>query len=360
MAIQAEKLARLLRQDGHHVVSIPSNLPFPKALRSVERLRGVRPFVRSAVFTWKLLRCAPAADVIHVLAASWLYFFLVVAPAVVIARVARRRVIVNYRSGAAREFFRSYGFFAALVFRLASEITAPSRFLAEAIHARFGLRVRIVPNMVDLAAFPYRERSQFAPRFLAVRHLEKMYGVDCVLRAFAAIQQQFPKASLEVAGAGSEDASLRKFVSEAGLRNVCFRGQVAHSDVPALHARADILLNGSHVDNFPGSLVEASASGLAVVSTNVGGIPAIYEHGKTALLVADGDWQAMAEAAIAVLQDSSLGVGLTSAGAEMVREYDWAQVRLLLYESYGFSGNVGARPMFGSFNGNRVTNKESF
>src|SRR4051812_4162437 len=163
IAIQAEKLARLLRQDGYHVISIPSNLPFPKGLRFIERLRGVRPFVRSAVFGWKLLRQVTAADVVHVLAASWLYFFLVVAPAVLIARLARRRVIINYRSGAAKEFFRSYGFLAAPFFRLASEVTAPSRFLADAIHARFGLPVRVVPNMVDLVAFPYRERTQFAP-----------------------------------------------------------------------------------------------------------------------------------------------------------------------------------------------------
>lgn len=336
MAIQAGKLARLLGEDGHHVVFIASNLSFPNGLGFVEHLRGIRPFIRSAVLTRRLLREVPTADVVHVFAASWIYFFLVVAPAVLIARMARRKVVVNYRSGAAREFFRSWGWLAAPVFRLATEVTAPSRFLADVIHDRFGLPVRVVPNMVDLVAFSYRRRRQFAPRFAVTRHLEKMYGVDTVLRAFGHIQERFPDASLDIAGTGSQEAALRQFVAGAGLRNVRFCGHINHAGLAAIYDGSDILLNGSHVDNFPGSLVEASASGLAIVSTNAGGIPAIYEHGRTALLVNDGDWQGMAEMAEKLLDDPLLGTRLTSAALELVRQFDWQQVRVRLYESYGF------------------------
>ena len=336
MALQAEKLAQWLRKEGHSVVFLASNLSFPKGLGFVERLRGVRALVRSAMLARKVWAEVRRAEVVHVLAASYLYFFLVVAPAVVLARLSGKRVIVNYRSGAAKEFFRSYGWLAAPVFRLATEITAPSRFLAEAIHDRFGLPVKIVPNIVDLTAFRYRQRSRYAPRLLVTRHLEKIYGVDSVLRAFARVQERFPEARLEIAGTGGEEERLRRFVADAALRNVRFCGHVPHKDLPALYDRSDILLNGSHVDNFPGSLIEASAAGLAVVSTNAGGIPAIYENLRTAILVERGDWQGLAAGIEALIDDPSLGVRLTSSAFQLCRQCEWENVRVSLYESYGF------------------------
>jgi L-malate glycosyltransferase len=336
MALQAEKLVRLLRQEGHSVVYLASNLPFPKRLGFVDRLRGVRPFVRAVLIANRLRAELRRAAVVHVLAASWLYFFLVVAPAVLLARLSGRRVIVNYRSGEGREFFRRYGFWAAPVFRLASAVTAPSRFLAEAIRERFGLPVKIVPNIVDLKTFRYRQRSRYQPRLLVTRHLQKMYGVDVVVRAFECIQKRFPEASLEIAGTGSEEARLRALVAESGLKNVHFFGHVPHADLPALYDRSDILLNGSHVDNFPGSLVEASAAGLAVVSTNAGGIPAMYENGKTAILVEPGDWRGLADGVQVLIDNPSLGARLTAAAFQLCRQCEWESVRELLYESYGF------------------------
>jgi len=336
MALQAEKLVRLLRQEGHPVVFLASNLPFPNGLGFVNRLRGLRPFVRAIVIAKRLRVELRRAQVVHVLAASWLYFFLVVAPAVLLARLSGKRVIINYRSGEGPEFFRSYGWLAAPVFRWASQVTAPSRFLAETIRKRFELPVKIVPNIVDLTAFSYRQRSRYEPKLLVTRHLEKMYGVDSVVRAFGYIQKRFPEASLEIAGTGSEETRLRELVAESDLRNVHFRGQVPHADLPALYDRSDILLNGSHVDNFPGSLVEASAAGLAVVSSNAGGIPAMYENGRTAILVEPGDWQGLAEGVEALIDDPSLGQRLTSAAFHLCRQCEWDNVRELLYESYGF------------------------
>lgn len=338
VAIQAEKLAQLLRGDGHRVVFIASNLPFPRGLGFVERIRVIRPFIRSVVLTCKLGCEMRRADVAHVFASSWLYFFLIVAPAVIEARLRGTRIVVNYHGGAARDFFRRYGWLAAPIFRLSDEVTAPSRFLAEVIQNRFGIPVRIVPNIVDSKAFRYRQRRQFAPKLLVTRHLEKIYGVDAVLRAFARVQERFPEASLEIAGTGSQEKALRSYVAEAGFRNVRFRGFVNRADLPELYDRSDILLNGSYVDNFPGSLLEASASGLAVISTNAGGIPAIYEHRRSALLVETGDWCGLAAGVQALVEDASLGMRLTTEARKLCERCEWEQVRVLLYGSYGFPG----------------------
>lgn len=337
MALQGEKLELLLGLDDNSVSFVDSNVPFPRWLRFMDHIRGVRPFARSAVISVKLWSEIRQADVVHVLAASWLYFFLVVAPAVVLSRVHHKRVVLNYRSGEGKQFFRRYGRLAAPIFRMADAVTAPSEFLAKAIQECFGVAVSIVPNILNLAAFRYRERNLFTPRLLVTRHLEKLYGVESVIQAFKLIQDRHPTASLRIAGVGSEEQNLRRLVTKWRLRNVQFLGQVPQRDLPAIHATSDIMLNGSLIDNFPGSLLEASASGLAIVSTSAGGIPFIYEDGKQAILVEPGDWRGLACGVEQILEDSSLGRELTSQAFQLCRQCEWDNVRRSLYRSYGLT-----------------------
>jgi glycosyltransferase involved in cell wall biosynthesis len=115
---------------------------------------------------------------------------------------------------------------------------------------------------------------------------------------------------------------------------VNFLGQVDHQDLPAAYDGADICVNASLADNFPGALIEASAAGLVVVSTNVGGIPFIYEDGKSALLVEPGDWKRLAAAISRLLQDPSLAVELARHAAEAVQACEWSKVRDRLYAVY--------------------------
>jgi glycosyltransferase involved in cell wall biosynthesis len=337
MALQARLLERMLRADGHSVAPLASNAPFPGRLRVLERIRGARPFLRSILTSARLWKEAPLADVIHVLAASWLYFLLVVAPAVMIGRMRGVRVVLNYRGGEAARFLRWFGWAAKPVLRGASEITVPSEFLSGVIRRHCDVPVRIVPNIVDLSRFRYRARTEFHPRLVVTRHLEKSYDVESALKAFREVLAKHPEASLWIGGSGTQEDRLRGLASEWKLRNVRFLGQVAAEDLPAIYDQCDILLNASLVDNFPGALLEASAAGLAVVTTAAGGIPFIYTHQENALLVSPGDWRGLAQAVERVLADPALGRELTMNGAALARRCDWREVRKPLYESYGFT-----------------------
>ena len=83
-------------------------------------------------------------------------------------------------------------------------------------------------------------------------------------------------------------------------------GQVAPDRMPSLYDAADVYLNAPDIDNMPGSLLEAFASGLPVVTTDAGGIPYIVRHGATGLIVPRGDHAGMAAAALRLMEDSSL------------------------------------------------------
>ncbi len=102
----------------------------------------------------------------------------------------------------------------------------------------------------------------------------------------------------------------------------------------ALYQASDLMINPSLVDNMPNSVLEALASGVPVVSTNVGGVPYMVEDGKTALLVAPAAPEAMAAAILRVLDQPALAASLREAGLRYVQQYAWNSVRPRLLGVY--------------------------
>jgi glycosyltransferase involved in cell wall biosynthesis len=148
-----------------------------------------------------------------------------------------------------------------------------------------------------------------------------------VLRAFSLIQRRFPDAALTVAGEGSMRRELESIAQQLDLKNVVFAGRVRFEELPALCDAADVYLNAPNLDNMPASLIECFASGLPVVTTNAGGVPYIVSHEQTGLLVACGDQDAMASAAIRLLKDQELASQIARQAREACRRYTWDAVR---------------------------------
>ena len=183
MAFQARLLEKMLVSDGHEVFFLPANPPLPQGFGWLGRVPGLRTVARAMAIWVRFWRAARHVDVVHVLAASWVYFFTVVYPAVLMGRMRGKRVVMNYRGGEAGEFFRQWGWAIKPAFQLADAITVPSDFLGEMIRNRFPVPVRIVPNILNNSEFRYRQRPRIQPKLLVTRHLEKIYDVESVLKA---------------------------------------------------------------------------------------------------------------------------------------------------------------------------------
>src|SRR5690242_8190691 len=102
VALQAQLLEELMNREGVTAKLVPSNPPLPKQVAFCEHLRGIRPLLRCLVFCVRMWQAAGRAEVVHVFACSWLYFFLVVFPAAAIAVIRGKRLVVNYRGGEAK------------------------------------------------------------------------------------------------------------------------------------------------------------------------------------------------------------------------------------------------------------------
>lgn len=328
MAAQTQQLAQLLSDAGSIVTIIQVNAPYrPAWLGSV---KGFRALVRLVPYVLRLIRVTRDLDVLHVMANSGWAWHLFAAPAVWIASLRGVPVVVNYRGGGAEAFLeRSAALMRATLNRSAA-LVVPSGYLCE-IFARFGVRSRIVPNIIDLKRFRPCERphrNPDAPHLVVARNLEKIYDIPTAIRAFRLVREAFTNARLTVAGSGPEGPALQDLVHELGLdSSVRFTGALSRDQMSALYSEADIVLNPSTTDNMPNSLLEALASGVPVVTTSAGGIPFIVTHRKTAMMVDLRDPQAMAESTLELLREPALAAGLVAAGLEEVRQYSWYAVR---------------------------------
>jgi glycosyltransferase involved in cell wall biosynthesis len=326
-AVQASRLlARLKEEPTLDVSFLPINPRLPGVFRKLQAIKYVRTVVTTLLYIATLLARVRTYDVIHVFSASYLSFVLSPTPAILIAKLYGKKVMLNYRSGEALDHLTRWERTALPVIRLADKVVVPSGYLVE-VFGQFGIRAEAIANTVDLTRFKFRNRAPLRPVILSNRNLESLYNVESILHAFALIQIRASEARLIVAGDGSERKRLETLSAELQLSNVEFIGLVSPEKMPELYDQADIFINASNIDNMPVSHIEAFASGLAVVTTDAGGIPYIVADDRNGLVVSCNDHEALALSVIRLLEDSELAERIIKTARADCEKYSWAAVR---------------------------------
>src|SRR5215472_18234074 len=229
-AVQAARLMSGLAAESSVVVDfLPINPRLKGLLGKLQRIKYVRTIVTSVAYIASLVVQIRRYDVIHIFSASYLSFVIAPTPAILISRLWRKKILLNYHSGEAQDHLTRWRS-AIWTLRLADQIVVPSDYLVRVL-AEFGLTAQAILNTIDLRAFQCRERATADALFLSNRNFEAHYGVDCVLRAFAIIQRRFADARLTVAGDGPERENLRQVARELQLSRVDFVGRVNHDRV---------------------------------------------------------------------------------------------------------------------------------
>ena len=121
-----------------------------------------------------------------------------------------------------------------------------------------------------------------------VARLNSLKDHATAIRTLKRLRDEQVPAKLVLVGDGEERADLEKLVAEVSVGgDVVFLG--ARSDIPRLLAAADAFLLSSISEGIPLTLIEAMGAGIPIVSTDVGGIPEVIEHGVSGLLAPAGD-----------------------------------------------------------------------
>jgi glycosyltransferase involved in cell wall biosynthesis len=218
--------------------------------------------------------------------------------------------------------------------RRTAALVVPSGFLQH-VFFQFGLDARIVPNIVDLAKFHPATAGPVGIHVVIARNLEPLYDIGAGLRAMALLIRRYPDARMSIAGSGPEREALERLADELGIGpQVHFTGKLDSGEMAELYRQATLCLNTALADNMPNSVLEALASGLPVVSTNVGGVPYLVEHEKTAVLVEPGDASGMTEAMARVIEDDALRGRLVRNGLELVSGFTWQTIGKRWLQAY--------------------------
>jgi glycosyltransferase involved in cell wall biosynthesis len=334
-AVQADRLLHAWSNDPDvHAWLVPVNPPPPRPLRFVTKVKYLRTVATELTYIPHLVREVACADVVHVFSASYTSFLLAPLPAILVAHALGRPVVLNYRSGEAPDHLKRSAIARRALARVDRNVV-PSRFLVD-VFASFGIDATIIPNIVDMQRFRFRQREPLQPRLLSTRNFEPLYNVACTLRAFRLVQDRWPDATLTLVGGGSEAAPLRELAWRLALKHVTFAGRVSPDAIAEHYTANDIYIQSPNFDNMPTSVLEAYASGLPVVSTDAGGMPAILRNGEHGFLTAVNDHHALAAHVLALLDDPALARRVTRAGYHTCEACTWPNVRtewLRVYKS---------------------------
>jgi glycosyltransferase involved in cell wall biosynthesis len=332
-SVQADLLLHAWSNDRDIEVRFtPIDPAFPRLLRWAERVPVLRTLIREPIYLFMLWRGLKHVEIAHIFSASYWSFVLAPAPACRVARWRGAKTVIHYHSGEARDHLRRFRG-AQFVLRRVDRLVVPSPYLVD-VFREAGLKSQAIPNIVDLAQFPFRARRPLHPHLICTRGFHPYYCVDVVVRAFAEVQKVFPDARLDLVGGGPQEAEIRKLVRDLGVSGVEFKGVVAHDQIGHQYDQADIFINASRLDNMPVSILEAFSCGLPVVSTAPEGMRYVVEDERTGLLSPVGDARALAQNVIRLVQDSAQVERLVSNALLEARRYSWPLVRGQWLELY--------------------------
>ena len=154
--------------------------------------------------------------------------------------------------------------------------------------------------------------------FGTIGRLAPTKGLSLLIEAFETVKKQIPSASLLIIGEGRLKNELHRTVSEKGLADsIHFLGR--RDDIPSLLKAMDVFVLASLAEGLPRSLLEAMASALPCIATNVGGISEIITNRQSGYLVDAQNADALASAMLEVANLSGQQLdGLTKEGQNTV------------------------------------------
>lgn len=173
-------------------------------------------------------------------------------------------------------------------------------------------KIRVSYLGVPLDAFPLMKRERCEDDDIVFVHIGRLVekkGVPDLIKAFKRVYQVSSRAKLKIIGSGDLMNHCKKIISEEGLEDVVtLMGSVPSDEVSRHLKDSDVFVLNSRKDSngttegLPISILEASATGLPIVSTLHAGIPEAVVNGRTGLLVDGYDNSGLSEAMVRLLK----------------------------------------------------------
>jgi phosphatidyl-myo-inositol alpha-mannosyltransferase len=199
---------------------------------------------------------------------------------------------------------------------------------------------KVIPNGVDINRFqravPLARWQDGPGNILFVGRFEPRKGLLDLLKAYRILKKTGCECRLLVVGTGPLWREARRYVASARLRDVEFLGRVSDEEKAQLFRTADVYVSpATGGESFGIVLLEAMASGTAIVASDIHGYKNVVRRGREALLVPPREPKAIAAAIARLINDDALRAEMGAAGRERAEEFSWPRVTAKVDDFYG-------------------------
>ncbi len=246
----------------------------------------------------------------------------------IMAKLTGKKLIMFLHGGNLPVYSKEHPNTVNRLFKMADFIGAPSEYLA-GFARNLGFKVSVIPNVIEMSDYNYIQREKVGPKLFWMRNFHPIWNPLMAIRVVDILKKDYPDIKLVMGGPDKGfRAECENLAKKLNLENnISFPGFLDKENKRQCFDKADIYLNTNKIDNTPLALIEASASGLPIVSTNVGGVPFLFSDGQNALLVESDNAQQMAEAVKRLIENPGLAQKLSESGRNFALTYSWDNVR---------------------------------
>ncbi|MBA3788861.1 glycosyltransferase family 4 protein [Patescibacteria group bacterium] len=216
-----------------------------------------------------------------------------------------------------------------MLLRRANHIICSSNSVRLNFLSKYSAKTSTITPAVDVSIFsPMPEKRAKRPTILFVAGLgiaEQHKGLITLIEAVKALQSEMPNVHLVIVGDGDMRNEYEHKVKELDLqKNVSFTGRLTGADLSEQYQRAHVFALPSINESFGMTIIEAMASGLPVVASNIGDIPSLVTDSQTGFLIPPGNVGLLKEKLLELLQNPELERTFGIAGYhKVVQGFNW-------------------------------------
>jgi len=354
-ATYAYEVQKRLGEKGHQVKVVtwsdkaeasPNVYVLPEGRRDV---RFITSFLRYLSLFITILKVSKGSDVIYVQNPAYVGLVSLLA-----ARLLRKPIVLRFPGDKAWEKAfdggktqkRMEDFLASpeggtyinfllclqrFIFHRVEKIIAPSEFMKEMLTDYYQVDPQKVTVIYHSVALEEYEDSSLKPQqfglptVITIGRLVRHKMIDQILRVIAELAGQYPSLNLLIVGDGPERENLERLASVLGIEaRVKFIGNVAQKEVMTLIKSADIFVLNSIWEGLSHVAIEAMASRIPVVGTNIKGLNEVIDDGKSGFLVTPDSNEELKDKIIQLLEDDNLTKNLINNAYRKVKlEFTW-------------------------------------
>lgn len=216
----------------------------------------------------------------------------------------------------------------------AYSVVCPSNYLKVEVGKVLGGEYKVIPNYIDINNYPFKERcleDNNSIKLLWVRSFHEIYNPNLAVRIIRQLHDLGHLNSKLCMVGPDKDGSLEKtklLARELGVIDfIEFVGLLSKKEWIELSKSYNIFINTSNVDNTPVSVIEAMALGFPIVSTNVGGIPYLFEDKKEGVMVGANQTVEFVRVIEKLVSDPLYMQDLSRNARKRAENMDWLRIK---------------------------------